>query len=173
MLAARAVPRAPSRDARLLDRVAAARARLILAAVDPELGLHRAFASVGAPVVAEGGALALDSAPECSANATNELGELFPGQLVSRPEGMETRPPESLVGVDVPDPGEEALVENERLQGRAAAGDPVGEGTRGERPAERLGTDALCEVGLQLAGLEEQPCSESTHIAVGDVRAVV
>ncbi len=61
---------------------------------------------------------------------------------------MEARPPESLVGVDVPDAGEEPLVEDERLQRRAAAGDPVGERARRERPPERLGADALCEVGL-------------------------
>ena len=103
----------------------------------------------------------------------DELGELFRRQLVARPEGMEARPPERLVCVDVPDACEEALVEDERLQRRAPPGDLVGEGARRERPAERLGADALREVGLELAGLEEQPGSEAAHVAIGDVRSVV
>ena len=86
---------------------------------------------------------------------------------------MEARPPERLVGVDVPHAREQALVEDERLQGRAPAGDPVGEGPRRERPAERLGADPLREVRLELAGLEEQPGSEAADVAVGDVRSVV
>ena len=148
MLAAGAVPRAPPGDARLLDRVAAAGTRLALAAVHAELGLHRALASVGSAVVAEGGTLARDSAAKRTPDAAHEVAELFLGQLVAGPQGMEARPPESLVGVDVPDTGEEPLVEDERLQGRAAAGDRVGERACRKRPAEWLGADALREVGL-------------------------
>ena len=52
LLALGAVPRAAARDARLLDRRAAAVARLAAAAVDLELLLHRPGSAVRLPVVA-------------------------------------------------------------------------------------------------------------------------
>ena len=85
---------------------------------------------------------------------------------------MEARPPERLVCVDVPTPAKSLWSRTSAFSG-AAAGDPVGEGARRERPAERLGPDPLREVGVELAGLEEEPGSETAHVAVGDVRVVV
>src|SRR5262245_20542709 len=126
-LATGAVPRAPPGDARLLDLVAAPRARLTLAAVDPELALHRALGSVGGAVVAKRCALAGDPEPERPADSLDERAELLGRQLVSRPKRVEAGPPQRLVGVDVPHAGEQSLVEDEGLQRRAPAGDPVGE----------------------------------------------
>ena len=43
----------------------------------------------------------------------------------------------------------------------------------GERRLERLFAEARREVGVELAGLEEQPGAEAAHVTVGDVGAVV
>ena len=51
---------------------------------------------------------------------------------------MDPRAPERLVGVDVPDAGDRALVEERRLDRRAPAGERVGEALRRERGGERL-----------------------------------
>ena len=153
--------------------MAAAKARLILAAVDPELGLHRAFGPVGGAVVAERGALTRDPEPERAPDRPHERAELLLCQFVAGSERVELRPPERLVRVVVPDAGEEALVEDERLPRRAPAGDPVGERSCRERPAERLCPDALGQVRLELARLEKQPRTEAADVPVGDVRSVV
>ena len=86
---------------------------------------------------------------------------------------MEARPPERFVRVDVPDAREDALVEDDGLERRLAAGEAVGERARGEAAAERLLADPLGEVRLELAGLEEQPRAEAPDVSIGDVRSVV
>jgi hypothetical protein len=87
---------------------------------------------------------------------------------------VEPRPPERLVRVDVPDAGEDALVEDDCLQGRAAAREAVGERAGRERVPERLDADARREVRLELAGLEEEPRAEAPDVPVSDgVRPVV
>ena len=63
-LAGRAVPRAATRDADLVDRRSAARARLAFAAVDAEAVLHAAAPAVRGRVVAEARALPRDASLE-------------------------------------------------------------------------------------------------------------
>src|SRR5688500_9427401 len=92
-LAGGAVPRPAPRDTRLLDRVAAPRARLSFSAVHPELGLHRALGAVGPAIVAESGALPRDPEPKRPPNAAHERAELLLRELVSRSERMKPRPP--------------------------------------------------------------------------------
>src|SRR5215204_3876373 len=82
-LAAGAVPRSASRNARLLDRLAAPRTRLVFPAVHAELGLHGALGAVGRPIVAKRGALSRDPEPKRAPNASYEGRELLRRELVS------------------------------------------------------------------------------------------
>ena len=81
--------------------------------------------------------------------------------------------PERLVDVDVPEPGERALVEQRRLERRAAAREPLAEARAVKAAHERLRAQTRAEVRLELAGLEQQPGAEAAHVAVADVRPVV
>src|SRR5262245_34079630 len=120
-LAVRAVPGSAAAGARLLDLVAAAKARLAVPAVDAELGLHPPRGAVGVAVVAQRGALPRDAAPERPLDPTHERLQLFRLEVACRAQRMEAGPPERLVGIDVSDAGEHALVEDDGLEGRSAA----------------------------------------------------
>ena len=86
---------------------------------------------------------------------------------------MDPRPPERLVGVDVPHAGDRALVEDRRLHGRAAPGEPLGEVLRPIRGRERLTPDARVDVRVDLVRLEQEPGAEAPDVAVGNIRSVV
>ena len=85
---------------------------------------------------------------------------------------MQPRAPERLVGVDVPEPGDGALVEERRLERRSAPASRFAE-RAAVNAAERLGAEPLREVRLELVRLEQQPRAEAAHVAIGDVRSVV
>jgi hypothetical protein len=51
--------------------------------------------------------------------------------------------PERFIGVDVADPGDERLVQQDRLQAPAARPDPSSERSRGEARIERLRPETL------------------------------
>ena len=86
---------------------------------------------------------------------------------------MDLRPPERLVGVDVPDAGDRPLIEDRRLHRRPPARQLLGEVLRPVSGGERLAADARVEVGLHLGRLEQQPGAEAADVAIGDVRSVV
>jgi hypothetical protein len=65
------------------------------------------------------------------------------------------------------------LIEDRRLYGCAAAGERFGEASRGEAALERLVSHALCEIRVELFGLDEKPGAEPAHVAVYDIRSVV
>jgi len=90
-----------------------------------------------------------------------------------RAEWVELRPPQGLVGVDVPHPGKCALVEERSLEGRAPAGEAHAEAGGREERVERLVADARSEVRLRLPRLEQEPRAEAPDITVSDVRSVV
>ena len=94
-------------------------------------------------------------------------------QLSRRAQWMEPRAPERLVDVDVPHPGERALVEERGLDRSAPPREPPPQLCRGELVGERLRAEPLVEVRIELARLEEQPRAEPSHVAIGDVRPVV
>ena len=123
------VVRAATGHANLLDRPAAAPARLAGPPVDAELVLHRALR---VRTVAEIGALALDAAPERPPHAPAQSRDLLRLELGCRPQRMEPRVPEGLVGVDVPDARDDALVEEHSLQRRPPPGKALGEEAHGE-----------------------------------------
>ena len=130
-----AVGAAP-RHARLLDRRAATPARLAGASVDPELLLHR---TGGVRAVAEIRALALDAAPECSANSAAQSGDLL--RLQHRPQDgadgvAHARAPRRRRCSQA---GHDALVEEHRLERCTPPGEPLAEKARRKAGAERLG----------------------------------
>src|SRR3954453_14284678 len=153
--------------------MSAACARLALTAVDAELGLHLPGLAVRVAVVPERRALAGDSETERATDAADEGRELVVGQRVRRAKGVKPGPTRRLVRVDVPAPREDALVEDDRLQRRAAPGEPLGQRARGETGAQGLLAEPLCEVRLELARLEEKPRPEAADVSVCNVRSVV
>src|SRR5207253_9535442 len=84
--------------------------------------------------------------------------------------GVELRPPQGLVGVDVPHPGKCALVEERSLEGRAPAGEAHAEAGGREERVERLVADARSEVRLRLPRLEQEPRAEASDITVSNIR---
>src|SRR5688500_9599954 len=114
-LAARAVPRPAAADARLRDRGAAARARLAVTAVHAELLLHRAGRPVRLRIGAERGPLTLDPRGERRANRPRQPADLFLRDLVGGSQRAHASAPQGLVGVDVPEPGHDPLIEQDGL----------------------------------------------------------
>jgi hypothetical protein len=110
---------------------------------------------------------------ESLADAAVEAPELRAIQTGCNAEWIQPRPPERLVDVDVPHPGEDALVEKRRLERRPPTRQPLPESRRGEERVEWLVPDAGVEIGLRLLWLEKQPGAEAADIAVRDVRSVV
>ena len=117
-LAARAEPGSATADARLRDRRAAPPTRLSVAPVHAELVLHRAGSAVWRGVVAQRRTLALDPGAERCADRAREPGDLLGRQPVRGPQRVEPRAPERLVRVDVPEPRDDPLVEEHRLERR-------------------------------------------------------
>ena len=86
---------------------------------------------------------------------------------------MDTRPPQGLVGVDVPHACEGALIEEHSLDRRAPRCQPFAQPPGVEPALERLPAKARREVWLELVRLDEQPGAEAADVPVRDVRPVV
>jgi hypothetical protein len=102
-----------------------------------------------------------------------ESAQLTPVEAGRLAKRIEARPPERLVGVDVPHSGERALVEERCLQGRAATRQALAEPGRREQGIERLVADTGGDVRLRLPRLEQEPRSEAPDVSVRDIRSVV
>ena len=114
------------------DRPPAARAGLAGALVDLQALLHRAVA-VGRRVVVDRGAAERDGLREHVRIAVVEPADVVAAQRGRRPQRVQARPPERLVGVDVADPREEGLVREQRLEPPAPAADLRAERLERER----------------------------------------
>src|SRR6185312_12830949 len=161
---------AAAAGAGLLDRCAAAVAGLAGAAVDAELVLHP---PAGVRPVAEIGPLAPDAEAERPPDALAEAPDLVGGEVAGRPQRMDPRMPERLVGVDVPEPGDGPLVEDRGLDRRLPAGESLREVGGREPSTERLRPEPYTQVRLGLILVEQEPRTEAAEVAVGDPRAVV
>jgi hypothetical protein len=134
--------------------------------------LHPAGAAVRRAVVAQRRPLARDPRPQRVADTAMQRTQLVVVQPARRTQRMDARAPEGFVGVDVPDAGEAALVEDRRLHGRAPAGEGLGEASCRERRSQRLAAKAGVEVRLDLVRLGQEPCAEAADVAVDNVRSV-
>src|SRR5262249_46738557 len=157
----------------LVDRRPAARARLSSAVVHAEALLSAPAAAVGPRVVAQACALAADAGAQRFANGAREPRELIGAQCACLAQRVELRAPERLVDVDVPEPRDDALVEQCGLQRRAPVREPLAEPLGRERPFQRLTAEAPPEIVVHLLGLEQVPRAEAADIAIGDGRAIV
>ena len=153
------VDRAPDDDP--LDRPAAARAGLAGALVDLQVLLHLAVA-VGRGVVVDRAAAPLDGLGQDPPDRLVEAALVGRAQRAGRPQRMEPRRPQRLVGVDVADPGEEGLVEQERLEPALPPPQPAPEVAHRERRVERLRAERRedrrpADLGDELAGHRVAP----------------
>src|SRR4051794_23900343 len=106
------VSRAPADDD-ADDRPAATQALLSLPGMHEELVLHRPLLPAGVAVVVDRGAAGVDPGLQ---RRHDRLAQRFQVLRSHRPggrEGVQLGPEERLVGVDVPDPGDPRLVEEE------------------------------------------------------------
>src|SRR5262249_41124603 len=111
-----------------------ARAGPALAGVDEKALLHAAFLAASVAVVVDRGAAGFE-------RRDRPVAERLPVLRLHRPrrgQRVQARPVERLVGVDVADPGDARLVEQERLQRRLLAGRDLPQLRRGELGRERL-----------------------------------
>ena len=129
----------------------AARAGLALAAVDQELVLHRSTLPARVPVVVDRGASAFQPGLQRPDHALAQRLGVLAAHRARRRERMKLRPPERLVGVDVSDPGDPRLVEQERLQRRPPPRRQRLDHLRRELVRERLDSDPALEAGLEAA----------------------
>ena len=139
-LAPRAEMRRPRPDDDPLDRPSAARTRLAGPLVDLQVLLHRAVA-VGRGVVVDRAAAPLDRLGQDPPDRVVEVPLVGRPQRPGGPQRMEPRGPQRLVGVDVADPGDERLVEQERLEPALPPAQPAPEVAHRERRVERLRTE--------------------------------
>src|SRR5262249_47134954 len=128
---------------------------------------------VGARVGAGGAAWAMAAGPRGGRDAAVERGNLVGLEVRPPPQRMDAGVPERLVRINVPQPRDDALVEEQRLDRRSTAGERLLEPSPGEPWAERLRTEAVAEVAVHLPSLEQQPRPEPPDVGVDDPRAVV
>src|SRR4051812_19805136 len=96
-------------DLDLLDPRAAAATRLALAPVDLELVLERSFGAAGVAIVVDRRPFRVDPGGQDLDHRLVELVDLLRLQRADRPQRVDLREPERLVGVDVADPGDALL----------------------------------------------------------------
>jgi hypothetical protein len=95
--------------------------------------LHAAAPAVGRGIVAERGALPRDPRLERAPDGPVQAARLVGVELARRAEGMDPRPPERLVRVDVSHPGQRPLIEDRGLDGSFSACKPLAKGACRER----------------------------------------
>ncbi len=98
---------------------------------------------------------------------------LVGGERVRGPQRAHPRPPQSLVRVDVPEAGDDSLIEEDRLERRLPASEARCEPTRREPPAEGLRPVLRGEVLGRVRVLEDEPRPETANIPEHEPRAVV
>ena len=133
-LTARAEVRTTLADACVADRRAAARTALALAAINCQPVLHVA-AGVG---VVESGALVADGLAQHGADGGVQGGDLGRTERVGGGQRVQAGAKEGFVGVNVAQTGDDALVEQQRLEAAAMPAQQGGQLGDGEGAAERL-----------------------------------
>ena len=112
---------AAASDKEALDGGAAGEAGLAGAEVDAVLELEEAADAVGIDVVGDGGAAELNGVGEDVDKSLAEAGEFGAGEAAGVAAGTDAGVEEALVGVDVADAVEQALVQQRGFNGGAAA----------------------------------------------------
>lgn len=119
--------RAPAADGDLLDRPAAGGARLALAVVDVEVLLMVAGFARAVAVVAEGRAAVGDAIAQDLPDGFCQAPALCCAQAARSAARVDPCEEQGFVGVDVAEPGDAALIEQEGLDGLLSAFEGGGE----------------------------------------------
>ena len=90
-----------------------------------------------------------------------------------RAQGMDLRPPQRLVRIDVPHARKDALVEQDGFDRRPSPGEERLDRLCGEPAVEQFFPHSGREIRLELSRLQQQPGAEAADVTVGDVRSVV
>src|SRR4051812_19959716 len=168
---------APGGD-ELAHRRAADRARLALAAVDEELVLEGALDAVGMAEVVDRRTARAEARLERRDDRVAQRGDLAALQRARAAQRMDAGAKERLVGVDVADARDAALVQQQRLDRRAPLARLQVEVLGREVRAERLDAQAAVEELLQrgaaereLAGAEAARVTEAQDVGVVELQA--
>lgn len=113
--------RASAADGDLLDRPAAGGARLALAVVDIEVFLMVAGFARAVAVVAEGRAAVFEAIAQDLPDGFCQAPALLRAQAARRAARVNPCEEQGFVGVDVTEPGDAALIEQEGLDGLLSA----------------------------------------------------
>src|SRR3954469_5401883 len=171
-LAARAEVGRAAADDDADDRAAAAQALLALPGVDEELVLHRALLAAGVAVVVDRGATGVDPGLQRRDDPVAQRLQVLGLHRAGGRERVQLGPEERLVGVDVADPGNAGLVEEEGLQRRLPPRRHLPQRLRGELGRERLDAE-LREALLQPRVLDQEGLAEAAWIGEPELAAVV
>jgi hypothetical protein len=96
--------------------------------------------------------------------------ELFPFQCRTEPRGMDLRPPQTLVGIDISDATQETLIEKKRFDPRAAGSRLLDKFL--DRDFEGIGAEGLQFLGERLGGQVSKP-AEAARVGVAQLAVVV
>lgn len=103
-----------------LQATPAASARLAFPPVDLQAVLESAAQAAAADVIADRRATGLDRPPEHPVEGTMQLPDLTVGQVPARAQGADPGGEEGFIGVNVPHPGDDALVQQQGFDGPSA-----------------------------------------------------
>ena len=83
-----------------------------------------------------------------------KFAELAAVEFPRRPSGIDSCPPQRLVGVNVPYARQNALVEEGRLDRNSSPNEPLPQVACRKRALERLQAEAGSKIGVDLVGCE-------------------
>src|SRR3954469_23096162 len=154
------------------DRAAAPHALLALPGVDEELVLHRALLAAGVAVVVDRGATGVDPGLQRRDDPVAQRLQVLGLHRAGGRERVQLGPEERLVGVDVADPGNAGLVEEEGLQRRLPPRRHLPQRLRGELGRERLDPE-LREPLLQPCVPDREGLAEAARVGEPELAVVV
>ncbi len=140
-LAIRTEKRAPGADPDPCDARSAPDAGLAFPPIDRVMLLKSSRDSVGIGEIPDGGSFFRYGFPENGPHGFPKLPDVFPAKRRRGCERMHPGPEENLVGVDVPDSGDEGLIEEEALYAAFPAADDLFETAAIQ--GKRFGTEAI------------------------------
>lgn len=153
-------------DENPLDPGLAAATRLVDLAVDPEVILIPALRVN--PV--NGRAAVFEAISEGGSNGPAQRGNLCVLQGVGPAQGMNPGPPQGFVGVDIADPGDKRLVEQEGLEAAGFLGQQASQDLQREALFQRLGAEMTGD-GVEVVN-QVHP-AEFTRVVEAQLIAVV
>ncbi len=148
----------------------AAMAGLILAGVDAMPFLIAAGLPVGIDEVGDGGAAQADGFAEHALHGLAQAVDFLVGEIGGQARGMQARPPQAFVSVDISNAAQDALIEQQRFDSGATARQTATKFLRGNR--QRVVTQAFAQFG-DFRVAQKQHLAEAANVGVTQLAAVV